>query len=415
MATPAKSTILQALQYPIFQNANAINGNAPGSRQQITFAFNDAASTFSFLNASGAVAFSGFEAWQFSEILAVRRALAHIETFLNVDFVEVSATTNPDMDLAFAELDDGTAGYGGWKADTSGSQITAVDSFAVFDRDFDIVTDRYGVVLHEIGHALGLRHTFDSDLLPDRFDTNKWSLMAYDRHPGSGVASDAMGVFDMLALQDIWGAARYADDDTTYVGSRTATTDTIWDTGGTDTFDATGTPHRVKLDLREGAYSRFGPAYEDVVVAFGTVIENSRGGAGNDRLAGNPASNRIEGNQGDDMLNGKQGDDILLAGDGDDRLRGGKGADWINGGPGDDILRGGPGADTFVFNGGRDEIRDFQDDFDRIKVQGFGSVAEILSDTEQRGADIWIDLGGGHSLLVHDATRADLMDGDLFV
>lgn len=415
MATPDKSTILQALQYPMFQSANPINGHAPGSRHQITYAFNDSAATFSFLGSNGAVAFGGFEAWTLNELLAVRRAFAHIETFLNVQFVEVAATTNPDLDLAFVELDDGTAGYGGWKADTSGAQITAVDSFAVFDSGFDIVTDRYGVVLHEIGHALGLRHSFDSDLLPDKFDNNKFSTMAYDRHPGSGVASDAMAVFDVLALQDIWGAASYNTGDTTYVGSRTSTTDTIWDTGGSDVFDASGTLHRVKLDLREGEYSRFGPSYEDVVVAFGTVIEDSRGGAGNDRLAGNPASNRIEGNRGDDMLNGKQGDDILLAGEGDDRLRGGKGADWVNGGPGNDILRGGPGADTFVFNGGRDVIKDFQDDFDRIKVQGFGSVSDILARADQRGDDLWLDFGGGDRLIVHDATRNDLADGDLFV
>jgi Ca2+-binding RTX toxin-like protein len=180
-------------------------------------------------------------------------------------------------------------------------------------------------------------------------------------------------------------------------------------------FDASGTPHRVKLDLREGEYSRFGPAYEDVVVAFGTVIENSRGGAGNDRLAGNPVSNRIEGNRGDDMLNGKQGNAILLAGPGDDRLRGGQGADWVNGGPGDDILRGGPGADTFVFNSGRDEIKDFQDDFDRIKLEGFGSASDALARSEQRGADLWLDFGGGDLLIVHDVTRAGLSDGDLFV
>ncbi|MEC7762275.1 MAG: M10 family metallopeptidase [Pseudomonadota bacterium] len=415
MATPDKSTILQALQYPTFQNGNPINGNAPGSRHQITYAFNDTASTFSFVGANGAVAFSGFEAWSVGELLAVRRAMAHIETFLNVRFDEVSASTNPDLDLGLADLEDGTAGYGGWKAETSGAQITAVDSFAVFDRAFDITSDRYGIVLHEIGHALGLRHSFDSGLLPDKFDTNKFSTMAYERHPGSGAGSDAMAVFDVLALQDIWGAARYNDGDTTYVGSRTSTTDTIWDTGGTDVLDATGTSHRVKLDLREGEYSRFGPAYEDVVVAFGTVIEDSRGGAGNDRLAGNPASNRIEGNRGNDMLNGKQGDDILLAGDGDDRLRGGKGDDWLNGGPGDDILRGGPGADTFVFNGGRDQIKDFQDDTDRIKVQGFGTLADILAKAEQKGDDLWFDFGGGDLLIVHDATRAELSDGDLYV
>jgi serralysin len=215
MATPDKSTILQALQFPTFHTSMSINGNAPGSRHQITYAFNDTAATFSFTGSNGAFALSGFEAWSASELLAVRRAFAHIETFLNVRFDEVSASSNPDLDLAFVDLADGTAGYGGWTAETSAGRITAVDSFAVFDSQFDIVDDRFAVVLHEIGHAMGLRHSFDTGLLPGRFDTNKFTTMAYDRHPGSGVSSDAMGVFDVLALQDIWGAASYNGGDTT--------------------------------------------------------------------------------------------------------------------------------------------------------------------------------------------------------
>lgn len=414
MATPTKSKIREALLYPLFQDSQPINGDAPSGRHQVSFAFNDSAGTFSYLGSKGTVGFSGFAAWDASERLAVQRALAHIETFLNVDFVEIPASGNPDVDFAFADLDPGIAGQGGWRADTSGSRITSVDSFAVFDRDYGIVGDRYGVVLHEIGHALGLRHSFDTGLLPDRFDTNKFTTMAYEEHPGSGVASDAMGIFDLLALQEVWGAATYNAGDTTYVGPRTATTDTVWDTGGTDTFDASGTAHRVKLDLRQGEYSRFGPDYEDVAIAFGTVIEKSRGGNGNDRLAGNPSNNTIEGGAGDDMLNGKQGNDILLAGAGDDRLRGGLGNDWVNGGPGDDILWGGPGADTFVFAGGHDRIRDFQNDLDRIKVKGFGDAGDILSHARARGADLWIDFGGGDTLLVEGATRADLADGDLF-
>ncbi|MAM62701.1 M10 family metallopeptidase [Maritimibacter sp. UBA3975] len=412
MAIPSRSTILSALHFPLFRSSAAINGDAPEARHLISYAFNDRAATFEF---SGSASFSGFASWQSGEVFAVRRALAHIETFLNVDFVEVSATTNPDMDFAFAALDDGIAGQGGWKAETSGSRIEAVDSFAVFDRDFDIVSDRHAVVLHEIGHALGLRHSFDSDLLPDRFDTNKWTTMAYDPHPGSGAGSDAMAVFDVLALQEIWGAASHNGGNTTYTGPRTATTDTIWDTGGWDLFDASARPHRVKLDLREGEYSRFGAHYEDVAVAFGTVIEASAGGSGNDRLAGNPADNTIRGNAGDDMLNGKQGNDTLLAGAGDDRVRGGYGQDTINGGPGDDILRGGGGADTFIFTSGHDDIRDFETDRDRIRVEGHGTLEAVLARSEQRGDDIWFDFGGGDVLVVHDTTRADLADGDLFV
>lgn len=50
-------------------------------------------------------------------------------------------------------------------------------------------------------------------------------------------------------------------------------------------------------------------------------FENARGGASNDRIAGNGAANRIEGRAGDDMLSGAGGADTLIGGDGADTFR----------------------------------------------------------------------------------------------
>jgi len=103
------------------------------------------------------------------------------------------------------------------------------------------------------------------------------------------------------------------------------------------------------------------------------------GGAGNDRLAGGGAKDVLKGGAGRDKLFGGAGHDrlegggakdILVGGNGRDKLFGNAGNDRLDGGRGGDKLFGGAGADIFVFKakGGKDVIRDFQDDIDTIRL-----------------------------------------------
>jgi serralysin len=88
-------------------------------------------------------------------------------------------------------------------------------------------------------------------------------------------------------------------------------------------------------------------------IAKGAVIENAKGGDGDDKITGNESDNKLEGNAGDDIIAGNGGDDTLLGGDDNDRLDGGKGDDIIEGGNGDDTLIAGPkkqgGTDTLSY------------------------------------------------------------------
>jgi serralysin len=88
-------------------------------------------------------------------------------------------------------------------------------------------------------------------------------------------------------------------------------------------------------------------AYDNIAIAYGTVIENGIGGSARDLLWGNEVANTLNGMGGDDVLNGFEGADTLI---------------------------GGAGADTFQFDiiEKGDRITDFVSGTDKIDLRGTG-------------------------------------------
>jgi Ca2+-binding RTX toxin-like protein len=117
-------------------------------------------------------------------------------------------------------------------------------------------------------------------------------------------------------------------------------------------------------------------------------------------------------------VNGLGGNDTMTAGNGLDALidivfNGGAGNDSLAGGDGDDVLTGGAGADTFVFGRGVDEITDYADGTDKIKLAGlgvddFGDLGGLIQDI---GGDVVIDFGA-HELTIENTSSAILDAGD---
>jgi serralysin len=368
--------------------------------------------------------FTGWTDFTAAEKLSFEAALAQIKTFLNVDFVEVTGEADPDMNVGAVDIPGPTAGFGGYTFSTSGGAVLSYDNFVLFDNTIDL-TGEPNLLLHEIGHALGLKHPFEgSPVLPAGMDNNKYTVMSYTANPDNSLDSDAMMLYDILALQDLWGATTANNAGaTTYTGSRTATVDAVWDTGGKDTFDASARTNAVTLDLREGKFSKFG-SYDDVVVAYDTKIENAKGGSGNDRIFGNDLNNKLIGGGGRDKIKGFAGADSLLGGKGNDKLFGGGGKDVIKGGggrdklygeKGNDKLFGGGGADTFVFGDrdGKDIIRDFLDNTDTLQFSraDVTSVADATAlATESSGGDVIFNFTDGSKLTVRNITLVDLTD-----
>ena len=216
---------------------------------------------------------------------------------------------------------------------------TAIDSYS------------FQTYVHEIGHALGLGHggpyNGSATYGIDNFYTNDiWSytVMSYfDQADASfGSYRYVMGpsLADIVATQRLYGAnTAFNSGDNVYGKNATAgslydfanytTTPafTIYDTGGSDTLDASGYSVNQTINMNAEAFSSIGGLINNITIARGVAIEAAIGGDGTDSLLGSAGDNMLVGNASADTLDGGAGNDSLNGGAGDDRLIGGTGAD----------------------------------------------------------------------------------------
>ncbi len=203
----------------------------------------------------------------------------------------------------------------------------------------------YGTLtlVHEIGHAIGLRHpsdynasegvsiTYGADASYAE-DSNQYTVMSYFRETNTGASygtnryAAAPLLDDIAAAQLLYGANMSTrTGDTTYGFNSTAgrawfsATLTsavpifaVWDAGGVDTFDFSGYNGPQLMDLRQGAFSNMGTLIGNVSIAVGAVIENAIGGAGDDTIYGNSADNRVTPGAGNNRVDGGLGIDTLV-------------------------------------------------------------------------------------------------------
>ncbi|WP_158967395.1 M10 family metallopeptidase [Chachezhania sediminis] len=424
-----KTEIPQAMQFDFFHDKQPMNTTG-ATPYTISYRFAGLSEPSNFPSAA---TYSGWTPLTEAEKTAFRQALAQIAAVANVSFVETPDNADPVLDVGKVLLPGSTTGFGGPSISFFGDQIRSYDGYVVYDTEEDLASgtvDVRNLLLHELGHALGLKHPFSGDhTLPAAEETNKFTLMSYTDNPDNGERSDGLEIYDIYALQSIWGAAAHNGGDTVYTGPGNDTVFAVWDSGGTDTFSANGRSGAVLLDLREGRFSTF-DATDDVAIAFDTRIENAIGGSGDDRLIGNGLDNRMSGKGGNDVLKGGGGGDKLLGGAGRDtllgnggtdkllgggsrdKLKGGAGADVLNGQKGNDVLIGGGGGDMFLFarNGGRDRIKDFQDDVDTIRISKLGGLDAVLDKARQVDDDVHFDFGGNGALIVLGTTIAQVGD-----
>ena len=244
----------------------------------------------------------------------------------------------------------------------------------------------YYVVLHELGHNVGLKHGHANDrpgptmdILPDDLNSIEYSVMTYQRYvgapdiPGAGDTqahsfAQSLMMLDIQAIQYMYGADFTTNAGNTVYTFSTTTGEmfidgvgqgapsgnrifrTIWDGNGIDTYNLSNYTSNLLIDLAPGGHSNFQSgqlaqlSIANNIFASGNVynalqfngdarslIENAIGGSGNDVIKGNAANNVLNGNGGNDQLFGiRSGDDTALRRQLDRRC--------LNGGAGNDTL-----------------------------------------------------------------------------
>ncbi|MCV6588625.1 MAG: M10 family metallopeptidase C-terminal domain-containing protein [Marinobacterium sp.] len=201
----------------------------------------------------------------------------------------------------------------------------------------------YYTLMHEIGHALGLKHSFEVEgsfpALEALRDNTRYTVMSYTDSTAAGYRFVSLGdgsyqatvikpktpmLYDILAIQHLYGAnTDTRSDDTTYTFATRAEMMTIWDGGGTDTIDLSNQLIAANLNLQAGTFSDIGQrqlnfggtlelADDNIAIAYGVEIENAIGTLYSDTLTGNALDNRLTGGTGNDTLDGGDGDDTAV-------------------------------------------------------------------------------------------------------
>lgn len=354
-------------------------GGAVGSGIQLTFSFPWTTSADAVFDGANGQPYSplgeelapvhlGLDATQQA---AARQVLQAWSNVANVRFQEVAdaATAVGDVRIAFTSVaqtaSGGSAPAWGWAALPNAYWPAAGDIWlssrgsARSDSGWQSGGSNFELLLHEVGHALGLKHTFEGGVTLDAAtDTDQYSVMSYTHaghnlfirlpSPGSPVTAanvklvyaDTPMPLDIQAAQYLYGAntSYHAGNDVYTFDPDQPFFRTLWDAGGNDAISVANFIAGCTIDLRPGHFSSITiksdllgsiGSYDgtnNLAIADGATIEQAVGGSG---------------------------DDTLIASDSGSRLEGGSGNDVLVAGPGASSLDGGGGIDTAVFSGAR--------------------------------------------------------------
>jgi serralysin len=256
-----------------------------------------------------------------------------ISTIIDVNFAEVQETSTSTFGQLRLMLSD-NPGYAYAYLPSSSNLGGDVHLKSTYDylgetNGFQNTAGNHGYMslVHEIGHSLGLKHSFDgTTILDPAWDNTSNTVMTYNF---TGSSAGTFMPLDIVALQSLYGAKNYNSNNDSYLFSRIdqfsvngqaglttaySTKQTIWDNGGVDTLDfsrLSATSAGYRLDLNPGgiiarqanynatSYSVNGITYYTTTygteIAYNTLIENAINSSSNDEIFLNSAANTIGG------------------------------------------------------------------------------------------------------------------------
>ena len=209
-----------------------------------------------------------------------------------------------------------------------GSDVFISKEFSIPTRLSNGLTNiDYEILIHEIGHALGLKHPFESDrgntsVLSHYEDQTKFTVMSYDqdRSTFNGDFRD----LDWMILAKYYGVnSNFNANDDIYSFSSISGI-FIVDGNGSDTINSSASEEDAYVDLRPGTHSYIGEkeifitSPNQLTISHGSDIENVHTGSGNDIIIGNDLSNMLRSGAGNDQIFAGEGVDIIDSGAGFD-------------------------------------------------------------------------------------------------
>ena len=356
---------------------------------------------------SGVAALNGFEK------AAIITAFNLVKAYTGLNFIEVGTPTAAAASFRFARFGEGGSvsafptNNGIYsKSDARRTGDTFLGTNGQLSSNDYFGTDQFNSIIHEMGHAFGLKHGHDGDyngaLSADRND-NEFSVMTYASYLGSviagpdgdapteavlGSAPQSYMMYDIAALQAMYGVnMSRVGTSVTYKwvagsGQQQISTDggvtftnapdtgvtatnkifsTVWTQGALATYDLSNFTSDQNDDLRPGAWLTFSTSQLANLNKDDPTNPDQRaqGNIYNALLYNGDTrseiSNLITG-IGNDTLHGNDLANSLQGGAGNDTLYGEAGNDALDGGTGADTMRGGTGADSYVVDNTGDKV-----------------------------------------------------------
>mgnify|MGYP001191951016 FL=1 len=286
----------------------------------------------------------------------------------------------------------------------------------------------YYTVLHEVGHAIGLSHTFggassSGKSLGEFDDIIRRSVMSYttvDRNKYwatsggslsvSTIYAETPGIFDVQAIEYMYGTSTNTNlGNTTYsYDDKPVMMRTIVDSGGTDTIDASNQTEAVTINLNGGTASSIGQWERSAQIAYyvsqgfnsatlQSHIDNASAAASSGATHGSPYSDGWYEGQDNLMIAISSVIENAKGGAKADTITGNSSSNQITGNGGDDVLDGGAGTDYAVYAGL----------MANYTITGNGTSASVTANSGSNSAD------GTDSLSNFEFVRFSDQDYDL--